>query len=72
MHKAEVRSTLVAALLCSNARVDREEEHACGDAEVRVANRLDVRISGSGDVFYKGQPEINDIITGSGDVIDAN
>lgn len=43
-----------------------------GDAEVRVADRLDVRITGSGDVFYKGNPLLDVSITGSGEVIDAN
>jgi hypothetical protein len=39
---------------------------------VTVDNDLDITISGSGDVFYKGHPDINSSITGSGKVIDAN
>ncbi len=43
-----------------------------GSAEVTVDNDLDILISGSGDVFYKGHPVISSTITGSGKVIDAN
>lgn len=43
-----------------------------GSAEVTVDNDLDVFISGSGDVFYKGHPGINSQITGSGKLINAN
>lgn len=43
-----------------------------GSAEVTVLTDLDVFISGSGDVFFKGHPSINAQITGTGSVIDAN
>ena len=43
-----------------------------GSAEVTVLTDLDVFISGSGDVLYKGSPFINAQIPGSGAVIDAN
>lgn len=43
-----------------------------GSAEVIVDNDLDVIISGSGDVYYKGHPVISSLITGSGKLIDAN
>lgn len=43
-----------------------------GDAEVFVNELLIVRISGSGDVFFKGDPTIDTTITGSGRVVDAN
>lgn len=43
-----------------------------GSAEVTVDVDLDVIISGSGDVRYKGHPNINSTITGSGRLIDAN
>jgi len=43
-----------------------------GSAEVNVVTDLDVFISGSGDVYYKGHPSVNAEITGSGSVIDAN
>lgn len=40
-----------------------------GKTEVAVADKLEVDISGSGDVFYKGDPEIIDVnISGSGNV----
>jgi len=37
-----------------------------GKSEVSVSNELDVKIFGSGDVYYKGDPVINTEITGSG------
>lgn len=43
-----------------------------GSAEVTVDNDLDAFISGSGDVYYKGQPLISVQITGSGKLINAN
>jgi hypothetical protein len=45
---------------------------ASGSAEVNVFTDLDVFINGSGDLYYKGHPSINAVITGSGSVIDAN
>ena len=44
-----------------------------GDIEVLVQERLDVRISGSGSVSYKGTPtDINSTIVGSGNIRNAN
>lgn len=44
-----------------------------GDTRVKVMNTLDVQLTGSGDVKYKGNPATVDVDdTGSGDVIDAN
>jgi hypothetical protein len=43
-----------------------------GNAEVNVADYLNVSISGAGSVLYRGQPNIDVFITGSGSVIDAN
>lgn len=43
-----------------------------GNAEVWAKNFLKARISGSGDVFYRGQPEKDIAISGSGRVIDSN
>jgi hypothetical protein len=43
-----------------------------GSAEVNVTTDLDAVISGSGDIFFKGHPDISSVITGSGEVIDAN
>jgi len=37
-----------------------------GKSEVSVSDELDVTITGSGDVYYKGDPVINTQITGSG------
>ena len=43
-----------------------------GDCEVNVNEELDVRIKGSGNVYYKGIPSINTNITGSGTLISSN
>lgn len=37
-----------------------------GKSEVSVSNELDITITGSGDVYYKGDPSINTQISGSG------
>lgn len=39
-----------------------------GDCEVNVNNYLDVKIFGSGDVSYKGEPSVKTSISGSGKV----
>ena len=44
-----------------------------GNTEVNVAGELKAAVAGSGDIYYKGNPEkINAKSAGSGDVIDAN
>ncbi len=43
-----------------------------GGISVTVNTNLDAIIRGRGDVFYKGNPMINENISGSGNVIDAN
>ncbi len=43
-----------------------------GNAEVSVEDELVVKISGSGNVSYKGDPMITSTVTGSGKLIDAN
>jgi hypothetical protein len=43
-----------------------------GSCEVYVLNNLDVLITGVGNVYYKGNPEIGSSITGVGHLIDAN
>ena len=43
-----------------------------GDAEVFVNDELNVTITGSGTVFYKGNPIVTSNITGTGSVVDAN
>jgi len=42
-----------------------------GNAEVSVSEELDVIISGSGSIFYRGDPVITQTITGSGRLIKA-
>jgi hypothetical protein len=44
-----------------------------GDTHISVTAYLDVTISGSGNVYYKGDPSvINKNITGTGQLIDEN
>ncbi|WP_027136434.1 head GIN domain-containing protein [Gaetbulibacter saemankumensis] len=43
-----------------------------GDCKVNTANYLYVNIEGSGDVYYKGSPEIESQILGSGKIIKVN
>ena len=43
-----------------------------GNINVHAADSLHGSISGSGSVYYKGQPGINVAITGSGNVFDSN
>jgi hypothetical protein len=43
-----------------------------GDCEITVKNKLDVTISGSGIVYYKGRPEIKTSDSGSGQLISRN
>lgn len=43
-----------------------------GNCQVFVNNTLDVKIGGSGSVFYKGHPTVTSNITGSGTIVDAN
>ena len=39
-----------------------------GELRVAVAERLDARITGSGNVFYRGQPRVLRTVTGAGEV----
>ncbi|MEM9885276.1 MAG: head GIN domain-containing protein [Bacteroidota bacterium] len=48
------------------------EIRGSGSVETTVLDFLRIDIDGSGDVFYKGNPEIEQRIDGSGDVKDAN
>jgi hypothetical protein len=43
-----------------------------GNCEITANNRLDVSIDGSGSVYYKGTPSIQNHISGSGRVVDSN
>lgn len=43
-----------------------------GDSEVNVENLLDVKISGSGNVYYIGNPQIISDISGSGEIHNSN
>jgi hypothetical protein len=43
-----------------------------GNCEITVNDDLDVAVDGSGSVYYKGSPIINEDITGSGRVVDTN
>ena len=43
-----------------------------GDCKVNAQDNLFVTLSGSGNVYYKGNPSVNSVITGSGKVINSN
>lgn len=45
---------------------------ANGTAKVKASNTLSASISGSGNILYKGNPDINEDITGTGELIDSN
>ena len=40
-----------------------------GDCHVKLTNKLDAKLSGVGDINYKGNPQVNQKITGSGKII---
>lgn len=48
------------------------EHSGSGNAEVLVEDDLDVKLTGSGNISYKGNPTITSMVTGSGQLIDAN
>lgn len=56
-------------LMGSNADITFD---GMGDVEVNVSSKLKVRISGAGNVYYKGNPSIDQKISGSGTVVNAN
>ncbi|MBN1651228.1 MAG: DUF2807 domain-containing protein [Bacteroidales bacterium] len=44
-----------------------------GDTRIVVNKSIDISISGSGDLYYSGKPEFNNItVTGSGDIVRIN
>lgn len=43
-----------------------------GDTEIMVSDELDVIIRSSGSVYYRGNPNISETITGSGSLINSN
>ena len=50
----------------------RITQFASGDAELNATNSLYVRLRGSGDIFFIGNPFVDHFITGSGRLINAN
>lgn len=46
--------------------------HGSGTTEITVNSTLDVEISGSGIIYYRGNPKITQNITGSGQLNNAN
>lgn len=48
------------------------EVKGSGDVYVYVIKNLDVDLAGSGTVHYKGKPQINSKVNGSGKVVDEN
>ena len=55
-------------LLNLSAKYVSAETSGSGKTTVRVSDNLDVRISGSGDVYYAGNPSVHTVISGSGRV----
>ncbi|MBN2891165.1 MAG: DUF2807 domain-containing protein [Bacteroidales bacterium] len=55
-----------------NSQFAKIEQRSSGDAKVNVSNELTAEIFDIGNVFYKGNPVIDTIITSSGKLIDAN
>jgi len=51
---------------CEDASIDI---YGSGDADLTVKNVLKAHISGSGDIYYGGSPNIDSRITGSGKII---
>jgi hypothetical protein len=46
------------------------KKSSSGDTRINVAKSLDISISGSGDLYYQGKPDFNNItVTGSGDIV---
>ena len=43
-----------------------------GDAEITVNDLLDARLSGSGDLSFRGNPELRVVTEGSGEVMNDN
>lgn len=55
-------------LLNLSAKYVSAETSGSGKTTVRVSDNLDVSISGSGDVYYAGNPSVHTVISGSGRV----
>ena len=53
-------------------RNTRITSYGSGDAEIYVTHNLYVRLRGSGDIFFSGNPFVDYLVTGSGRLIDAN
>lgn len=43
-----------------------------GDSQVSASDQLNIIISGAGNVFYKGNPDIDSTILGVGEIIESN
>ena len=56
-------------MLNATSRLATTNTSGSGSIKVFVTDELDAKISGSGDVFYKGDPVTNVVISGSGRVI---
>lgn len=64
--KLEISGSGNADMLNVEGRAGETHTSGSGTAKVNLSETLDVHISGSGDVFYKGHPLITTSISGSG------
>ncbi|MDX2304454.1 MAG: head GIN domain-containing protein [Microscillaceae bacterium] len=71
-HRALVSGSGGIRSFAMNSRESIAEIRGSGDIELLTQERLDVKISGSGTVRYKGNPTITSNITGSGNLQNAN
>jgi hypothetical protein len=55
----------LAELSAADARV---ELSGAGDAEVLATDRLDAEVNGAGDLAYRGDPEVRQRVSGSGEI----
>ncbi|MEM6317113.1 MAG: head GIN domain-containing protein [Bacteroidota bacterium] len=70
--KAQLSSSGDLSAFDLKAQIVELSSRSSGDAAIRVDKKLDVIMTSSGDVEYKGRPQITSNISGSGDLEDAN
>ncbi len=71
-HEVEIDGSGELFAFFLNTRNTRITNYGSGDAEIHVINNLYVRLRGSGDILFTGNPLVDYLVTGSGRLIDAN